>query len=190
MDGNLTHELVFPYDGENLTQYVATNIRTCSFIGRKTTADRRTCVRYCGDGFKYGLDRDGNQMCICVHNEFYDITGEVCVSPQECDNYLYALDGDFLQCVDREACAERGGYAFVYKNVRTCADACPVWWYRASGSECVNESWKKSTAIAVPAAVVFVAVVVVSVVVLVRRKKAPASSEPPKVQMRDEVAHA
>lgn len=128
-------------------------------------------------------------MCVCENDALYDPAEDACVPPQECDKYQYALDGDFLQCLNATACADRDGYTFVYRGVRTCADACPAWWYRAEDSFCRDETWRKSTAIAVPVAVLLAAAVVLVVIIVVRRKKTAPEGEK-EAQMRDQVAHA
>ena len=63
---------------------------------------------------------------------------------------------------------------------------CPNWWDKpGADGKCVSETWRKSTAIAVPVAVVAVAVVVVAVVCVVRRRRINAQKE---VVMRKTVA--
>ena len=82
------------------------------------------------------------------------------------------MDGDFLKCVSKEECAEMKLLAFTHNGTSECADKCPEWWYKEDGSECVEEAWRKNTAIAVPVVVVVAVIAAVLVVLLVRRKRA------------------
>ena len=126
------------------------------------------------------------------------------MTQKECTGYSYTLDGDFLRCVSKEECAEMGLLAFTHKEVAECADKCPEWWYKEDGSRCVEEAWRKNTAIAVPVVVVVAVIAAVLAVLLVRRKRTPKAqkaqngekgeksekNEKQGVQMREEVTQA
>ena len=60
---------------------------------------------------------------------------------------------------------------FTHKEVAECAETCPEWWYKEDGSRCVEEAWRKNTAIAVPVVVVVAVIVAVLAVLLARRKR-------------------
>ena len=81
------------------------------------------------------------------------------------------MDGDLLKCVSKEECAEMGLLAFTHDGTSECADKCPEWWYKEDGSRCVEEAWRKNTAIAVPVVVVVAVIAAVLAVLLVRRKR-------------------
>ena len=67
--------------------------------------------------------------------------------------------------------------AFTHKEVAECAETCPEWWYKEDGSECVEEAWRKNTAIAVPVVVVVAVIAAVLAVLLVRRKMTPKAQK-------------
>ena len=64
-----------------------------------------------------------------------------------------------------------GLLAFTHDGTAECADKCPEWWYKEDGSRCVEEAWRKNTAIAVPVVVVVAVIAAVLAVLLVRRKR-------------------
>ena len=145
----------------------------CWTLGKYTDAAKRVCVSECPEGFARGRDGAGNRVCVCQRGLFFDPKKNSCVSQKECTGYSYSLDGDFLKCVSKEECAEMKLLTFTHKEVSECADKCPEWWYKEDGSACVEEAWRKNTAIAVPVAVVVAVIAAVLAVLLVRRKRTP-----------------
>ena len=132
---------------------------------------KRVCVSECPEGFARGRDGAGHRVCVCQRGLFFDSDKNSCVPKEECTGYSYTLDGDFLKCVSKEECAEMKLLTFTHKEVAECAETCPEWWYKEDGGRCVEEAWRKNTAIAVPVVVVVAVIAAVLAVLLVRRKR-------------------
>ena len=158
----------------------------CWTLEKYTDAAKRVCLSECPEGFARGRDGAGNWICVCQRGLLFDAEKNSCVSQKECTGYSYSLDGDFLRCVSKEECAEMGLLVFTHDGTAECADKCPEWWYKEDDSECVEEAWRKNTAIAVPVAVVAVVVIVVVVIIVVKQKrkiKAQEVQEPTKLHV-------
>lgn len=90
--------------------------------------------------------------------------------------------------MDGVNCVQSCAFA-VHATERRCIDECDSWYSRVEDGHCVEQTWRKSTAIAVPiVAVVAIAVVVVVIILLARKRKTtttPVASD--QTEMHDRV---
>ena len=71
-----------------------------------------------------------------------------------------------------------------------CVDKCPGWWYSSDGGLCVEEIWRRSTAIAVTITVAVVIAAVILTVILVKRRTKGSHEAKPAGVMRDNVVNS
>ena len=117
-----------------------------------------------------------------------------CVAPGEPGCVRKAIVGGEQHCIADETCPTNTWVAAddeffcmtectrwtkdADTNELRCVDECPDWWYSSENGLCVEEAWRRSTAIAVPVAVVVVAAIaIITVIVVKRRGKARAQAQ-------------
>ena len=164
------------------------------------TGDR--CAEACGED---EVVQD-NKLCVCDAEHLLHEDETHCVWKSECQRAT-EKDGT-TTCLSSETCPEGtklstdGQTCITECDLWTedaqsgelrCVESCPDWWYSSEGGLCVEEKWRKSTAIAVPVVVIVVAVGVVLAIVIVRKKtkaKNVEKKEKSEEQMRDNVTNA
>ena len=152
------------------------------------------------------MPNDG-KLCACDSESIIHEDGTRCVRKSDC---LRAIEKDGRTiCLASETCPEGTKLSADEQLCVTscdlwtedeltkelhCADACPGWWYSSEDGLCVEEKWRKSTAIAVPVVVVVVVILAGIVLGIIIRKKTKAKvaekKEKSEEPMRDHVTNA
>lgn len=178
------HTFTFALTGEDLTYATC---RTAEDDELKIYLDpfTRRCVQDCPDeeGNVRSLDgatclTDAAQITCGEHQVLELVKGKEYLQQCACTNgFTLTADGQSCECtgyldVDGASCVQNCTFA-VHATEQRCVDECDSWYSRVEDGRCVEQTWRKSTAIAVPIVVVVAIVVVVLVIVLlVRRRKA------------------
>ena len=116
------------------------------------------CVSECGDNQVIADEADARR-CTCAAG--YTQVDNGC----ECNGYV---DVDGVSCVQTCEFA-------AHETEQRCVEECDSWYSRVEDGRCKEQTWRKSTAIAVQiVAVVAIAAVVLIIVLLARRKKTHA----------------
>ena len=143
-------------------------------------------------------------MCVCDSESIIHEDGTRCIRKSKCQRAI-EKDGR-TTCLASETCPEGTKLSTdellcisecdlwtedeLTKELR-CVDTCPGWWYSSEGGLCVEEKWRKSTAIAVPVVVVVLLAGIVLGIIIVRKKtKAKTTKTEPTKEMRDHVTNA
>ena len=117
------------------------------------------------------IEKEGTLICVtaetCPEGTKLSTDGQTCVT--SCDTWTEDAQSGELHCVE----------------------ACPGWWYSSEDGLCVEEKWRKSTAITVPVVVVVILAGIIITIVIVRKKtKAKATKAVSAKEMRDHVTNA
>ena len=171
----------------------ATEGRVVSFTGNK-------CDESCGENEA----PNDKKVCVCDSESIIHEDGTRCIKKSKCQRAI-EKDGTTV-CLASETCPEGtklstdGQLCTTSCDLWTedeltkephCVDTCPGWWYRSENGLCVEEKWRKSTAIAVPVVVVVILAGIVLTIVIIRKKtKAKAAKKEPEKEMRDHVTNA
>ena len=159
--------------------------------------------RFASCMFNFVLDANG-WTCGCDSKSVQHEDGDRCVPLETCARTFQTED--VLVCLASETCPEGtklstdGQLCTTSCDLWTedaqngelrCVDACPGWWYSSENGLCVEEKWRKSTAIAVPVVVVVILAGVVLGIIIIRKKmKAKAAKKEPEKEVRDHVTNA
>ena len=138
-----------------------------------------TCAAQCGPGQRV-LDGE----CACDAGRHWDERRAECVA-EACARVR--LEGDAEVCLEAPVCS--GALKLAPDSARLCVadcepwtedaetgelrcvEACPGWWYRAEDGLCRAQAWRRTVAIAVPAALGAGILLAVLVAALARRRK-------------------
>ena len=137
----------------------ADNVCTACEAGKMFSANEDECVAPGEPGCVRKATFGGEQRCTadetCPPNTWVSMDDEfLCVT--ECERWVKDAATSELRCVDE----------------------CPDWWYSSDGGLCVEEIWRKNTAIAVPIAVVaLAAIAIITVIIVKKRGKAKAQAQ-------------
>ena len=189
-------ECVLPVDKnwKDFKEICAAEDRVVSFTGDK-------CTESCQEN----ETSDTNKVCICDELSIQHEDDTRCVKKAECARKVMK-DGVPI-CLAKEICTgklklsrEDEQLCVTSCDIWTddtqsgelcCVDTCPGWWYSSEDGLCVEEKWRKSTAIAVPVIVVVILAGIVLTIVIIRKKtKAKAAKKEPEKEMRDHVTNA
>ena len=166
--------------------FVAADDDTC-VCDKVLSMDGQACKTGCGEH-----EEPAGGQCMCMSGYALDENTNSCVEigGPACERVV--IEGAQTKCLQTSVCPaglklSPDGYTCVSDCERwaedastgelRCVDECPGWWYSEDGGFCKEEKWRKSTAIAVPVALVVVVLAVILTIVLVRRKRSVAGKD-------------
>ena len=172
----------------------------CIDEGRVLSLTEEQCLESCGENEA----PNNEKVCVCDSESIIHEDGTRCVRKSDCPR---ATEKDeVIVCLASETCPEGTKLSTDEQLCVTecdlwtedaptgelrCTDSCPGWWYSSDGGLCVEEKWRKSTAIAVPVVVVVILAGIVLGIIIIRKKtKAKTTKKEPTKEMRDHVTNA